>query len=304
MVRLALMAQTAVESQILESASAFSPVTLRALSRARLSEDALRRISPVAALLRERPEATLGEAFDAAHRALTAVYRTEYVYKNELISRIVFGRHSPRTASAVLELRMGDSCADVVILNGTSTVYEIKTDLDQFSRLEGQLWDYSSRAEHVNVVVSEGRASVACDRSPKHVGILALRKNGSISTIREAESNIERMHSDHLFGMLRVGEAHATLKQLCEWDAPPDQVQAWYEARELFSSLDTSVAHAELVHHLRQRGSASNSLVVNGRFPVSLRALAYAEEFSQVGMVRIQERLCMEASLFVGVDKH
>ena len=122
-------------------AAAFSPAVLKGLASADARAVAPR-LAPVAAMA-PNPEATLGEAFDAALKSLVAGHRSEYVFKNQIISKVVFGRHSPRTASALLELPMGQSVADVVVLNGTSTTYEVKTDLDQFTRLSTQLDDYA-----------------------------------------------------------------------------------------------------------------------------------------------------------------
>lgn len=298
--RLPLVHETRMREQGAVLAAAFSPVVLRRLARKEpASTDA--RIGVIASLLANHPTGTLGEAFDAAHRILARSYRSEYVFKNELISRIIFGRHSPRTASALVEQHMGSSCADVLVLNGTSTVYEIKTDLDDFSRLSGQLESYSTRAEYVFVASSMTRADALAARVPENVGVIGLHTNGRLTVAREAISNLDRIDVSHLFGMLRVAELEAILGRTHRYVPEPHQSRAWYAMRDLFHELSPTVAHAETLHELRARGQAANTLLTDRRLPRSLRALACAKPQSTVGTKRILDRLSSRASLFLGV---
>lgn len=277
-------------------AAAFSPVVMRSLSREIFSEPRTKpALHRIASTVVEQPGATLGDAFNSAFEILSRRYRGEYIYKNGLVSKLVFGRHSPATASALLEIPMGSSCADLMVVNGTTTVYEIKTDLDQFSRLDVQLRDYSTRAEHVFVVTSEKRAELAIARAPENVGVLGLRRNGSFATFREAKSNLGRLESAHLFGMLRPREASAVLHRLVGWEAPTDQAAAWN------GSLRPRVAHSEVVSQLRMRSTSIQGLVIDPRFPRSLRALAYLEEHSRIGVERMRSRLTSLASDFLGL---
>lgn len=141
-------------------ATTFSPTVFRALAKEDV--DTLRpRVAALARMDDVSSETTLGQAFDMALAHLSHNYRNEYYFKSQLVSKVIFGRHSPRTASALVEVPMGRSCADLMILNGTSSVYEIKTDLDDFARLAGQLESYMTRADRVHVVVSDSRAKCA-----------------------------------------------------------------------------------------------------------------------------------------------
>jgi hypothetical protein len=237
--------------------------------------------------------ASLGEAFDLAHRLLQQQYRAEYVYKNELISKIVFGRHSPKTASALLELRMGSSCADLVIVNGTSTTYEIKTDLDQFTRLRQQLEDYSTRTEFVYVVTSERRAEIAVAQVPRNVGVVAIRAGGALRTVKAAVANLDALQVDHMFQMLRTAEALHLLARVTGYELDVQPGYAWPRMRELFADLPASIVHRGVVDELRARGIATGALTMAPGFPASLRALAYSTELSGVAAERLLERLTL-----------
>lgn len=281
-------------------ASVFSPVTMRDLARGNIAT-AAPRLRVLAELVHNIPDATLGDAFDAAHRLLSRGYRSEYVFKNDIVSRVVFGRHSPRTASALIEQPMGDSIADVVVLNGTTTVYEVKTDLDQFSRLRTQLADYSSRAEYVYVVTSPERMAAAAAVAPEHVGVLGLhQRRGHLSTFRPAASNMARLDVSHLFRLLRTGEVQAALYATHGYRPNPHQGRMWEEMEELFLTLSPTVAHHQVLQQLRSRAAHIADLLVSEALPTSLRALAYTQQPSKVGMTRICERLRTPASLFGG----
>src|SRR5690625_3385678 len=66
---------------------------------------------------------------------LSKHYRNEYFYKNTLLNKLLIGRHSVNTTTALAELPIHKSKADFVLINGSATVYEIKTELDSFNRL-------------------------------------------------------------------------------------------------------------------------------------------------------------------------
>lgn len=278
------------------AAAAFSSAVFRELGRENPAPFARERLALVANFALEK-DATLGAAFDSALSILARDYRNEYVYKNGLVSKIVFGRHSPNTASALLELRMGNSWADLVVINGTTTTYEIKTDLDQFSRLESQTGDYESRSEFVVAVTSDKRAFRAEQLLPSHVGILALRKNGAISTVRAAESNLDRLRADHLFSMLRTGEAISILRDLRGYELDVASGEAWKRLRSLFSELTIAEAHRGVLGQLRLRATSAVNLTSNAAFPKSLRALAYSTELSAVGRRRLLQLMSAPAAL-------
>ena len=67
----------------------------------------------------------------------------------------MLGIHSPRTTPALTEVPIGSSKADFILINGKAVVYEIKTALDNFDRLDGQIEDYYKAFSRTVVVTSE-----------------------------------------------------------------------------------------------------------------------------------------------------
>jgi hypothetical protein len=100
--------------------------------------------------------ATVGEAFDAAFAQLQTIgSRNEYVYRAALTKKVLLGKHSLKTASMLTEVRAGECKADLVILNGTATVYEIKSERDTLARLVNQIANYKRVFATINVIASE-----------------------------------------------------------------------------------------------------------------------------------------------------
>ena len=94
--------------------------------------------------------------FDAAFSLLKREgYRDEYIYKAALTHNILLGKHNLNTASMLTEFRVGECKADVAILNGTATVYEIKSERDSLTRLERQVAAYSKVFAKVYVIAAE-----------------------------------------------------------------------------------------------------------------------------------------------------
>ena len=89
---------------------------------------------------------------------LKSQYQNEYYYKNTLLNKLLLGIHNPHTTTALTEVPIGNSKADFILINGKAVVYEIKTELDNFERLDGQIADYYKAFSRVAVVRPHGQS--------------------------------------------------------------------------------------------------------------------------------------------------
>jgi hypothetical protein len=96
---------------------------------------------------------THGQLFSEIYDHLGRENRNEYYYTNTLLNKLIGGIHSVKTATALSQLRIGQHIADFVMINGEGKVYEIKSDLDNFSRLHDQLSGYFQAFSKVSVLV-------------------------------------------------------------------------------------------------------------------------------------------------------
>lgn len=103
----------------------------------------------------DAPESkTHGEIISEIYTHLGREQRNEYYYTNTLLNKLLVGIHSVNTTTALSQVRIGRHIADFVMLNGEGTVYEIKSDLDNFDRLHDQIMDYFKAFCKVSVLSS------------------------------------------------------------------------------------------------------------------------------------------------------
>lgn len=221
------------------------------------------------------PSAYVSELFDAAFALLKREgYRHEYIYKAALTHKILLNTHSLQTASMMNEFRVGECKADVVILNGTATVYEIKSERDSLSRLERQVTAYATVFANVIVIASENHVRAVAKTVPDFVGILCLNRRHHISPIRNAIDQPERTSPSAIFDSIRTAEARMILSSLGVAIPAVPNTAMHSALRKEFMKLAPIQAHAEMVRVLkRTRNLLSLSTLVE-RLPLSLQTAA------------------------------
>lgn len=237
---------------------------------------------------------SLGEAFDSAYRLLEREYRCEYVYKNAIISGAPAGAH------AMTGLRVFMSIADVTVAGPAgATAYEIKTDLDSFTRLELQLPSYSRCFEHVNVVTSPAKTNRAMQVTPAHVGVLTMDNEHALSVVRESEGGLERLELASLFPILRRNELHSILETHCGYTVPQQPTPYEYHTRyELFMALPLEIAYPAFIAALQRRDCRSREAARAAALPLSLQGIAAGLVLSSAAWKRLGDIMCCPVAEF------
>lgn len=218
---------------------------------------------------------TVGDTFDSAFEILKVEgHRDEYIYRAAISQKVLTGTHSLRTASMLNEFRTGSSKADVVILNGTATVYEIKSERDTLARLANQVENYKRVFARVNVIASEGHLEGVLKKVPEDVGVVCLSKRYQISTVREAVDCPERICPVTVFESLRMAESIEILMSMGVTVPKVPNTQRHAVLRELFATLDPVALHVEMVRTLKRTRDLAPLGDFIDRLPKSLQAAA------------------------------
>lgn len=225
------------------------------------------RLAPIISLA--DPGATLAEAFDTAYARLARDYRCEYVYANSLISEAA-ASHGEINAISGLPVFM--SIADLVITGERPTVYEIKTDLDSFARLELQLHSYGTCFEHVQVVTSPAKTARAVAETPAHVGVLTLTDTGAVEVARAPSGGLARIERSSLFRVLRRDELLAIMGRQFGYVLDVPNARIYQRLNALFMQLDVETAYREFVTELGRRDRIKRQAALDAGLPASLRA--------------------------------
>lgn len=213
--------------------------------------------------------------FEAAFRLLKQEgHRDEYIYKAALVHKILLGRYSLKTASMLNEFRVGACKADVAILNGTATVYEVKSERDSLARLERQIAAYLTVFARVYVIAAESHVDTVLAHLDHDVGVLELTNRHQISTIREATDRPERTSPEAIFNSIRTAEARLILEDV---GAPVPDVPNTQQSREykrLFVELNPAVAHKGMVRVLKKTRNLMRLSDLVDQLPISLQTAA------------------------------
>ena len=221
------------------------------------------------------PCATVGDIFDSAFNILKiAGHRDEYIYRAAISQKVLMGTHSLRTASMLNEFRVGSCKADLVILNGTATVYEIKSERDSLARLVNQVENYKRVFAKVNVIASEGHIDGVLNTIPDDVGVMCLSKRYRITSVREAADRPERICPVTVFESLRMAEGISILRAMGVAVPEVPNTRKHTAMRELFATRDPVAVHAEMVRTLKRTRDLAPLGGFVDRLPKSLLAAA------------------------------
>lgn len=253
----------------------FSATVFREMAKKGRSGLFRRLIEQTDLIARVDPGVTVGETFDSAFAILkVAGHRDEYIYRAAISHKVLMGKHSLRTASMLNEFRAGSCKADLVILNGTATVYEIKSERDSLTRLANQVENYKRVFAKVNVIASEGHVEGVLATVPDDVGVMCLSKRYRIRTVREAIGCPARICPVTVFESLRTSEADAILRAMGVAVPLVPNTQRHGTIRDLFAALDPATLHVEMVRTLKRTRDLAPLGDLVDHLPESLQAAA------------------------------
>lgn len=208
-------------------------------------------------------------------------YRNEYYYKNTLFNKLIIGRHSLNTTTAITELPINKSKADFIMINGKAVVYEIKTDLDSFERLEQQITDYYKSFPIVYVVTSESNEKKAEKLlSGTNVGLIILTKRSQLSERIKALPDYSRLDKKVIFNIMRKSEFERILENY--FGFLPQATPAFYynECYSLFEKIDIKILYDAFITELKTRNQVDIESYLK-YVPYELRFLVYFSESIQ-----------------------
>jgi hypothetical protein len=235
---------------------------------------------------------TVGDAFDAAFATLRkSGHRDEYVYRAALTHNLLLGRHSLNTASLLTEFRTGASKADLVILNGTSAAYEIKSERDSLARLDGQLINYRKVCAKVFVIAAHPFVQQIIDNTDEDIGVMALSRWNRITTVREANERPDLVCPITILDSIRTSEALQILENLNISVPTVPNTQIRGVLRGLFSEQNPTLVHNEMVETLKKSRNATPLQLLLDQIPSSLQPVALSVQVKQVDHERLVETI-------------
>lgn len=233
--------------------------------------------------------ATYLDLLKKSYSVISKYYRCEYVYKNELI-KLLLKKYGTRNSVYFNEFRVGNSIADMVMFNGESKAFEIKTEYDTSRRLDKQMDDYKRFFDKCYIIVPEDKVDEYRDIVESTTGIIAMsRNNGRIilKEIRHAEQN-ERFEFEALMSCLRTEEYKnivLSLGESLEGIAGYDMYKYCYQ---VISKANPNELRELFLREIKKR---KNNTAQLRKYPMSIRQMMLSLNLPQDKANKLLEQL-------------
>ena len=119
---------------------------------------------------RDLKKATKADLHRLLNRRLLEQFNGESTLKAKLVQRFI-----RQDVTAALEIKVNQSRADFLTINGDTKSFEIKSELDNLQKLGKQIDDYQRVFDYNYLVAGEKHYENVLRRVPPHYGILVLQ---------------------------------------------------------------------------------------------------------------------------------
>lgn len=213
--------------------------------------------------------------FDACYQILLNSYRNEYVFKNSMIQESFFTRELGVMYS---ELQINDSKLDLAFFGDSSYAFEIKTELDNFERLDHQIENYKKVFEYISVITVENKTKNLLEKLDNNIGVFVLCENGKIENIREPHPHNDTLEKKAFFSLYHQKEYLSLIQKYF-----PDNIQniqkipntkIYTYALEFFNQLPIETIKKEFLINMKKRKEKYKKTSILLNVPKSLEFLA------------------------------
>jgi hypothetical protein len=219
---------------------------------------------------------------ESVYKELQTNYKSEYLYKNALVNKLLLGKYSLNTTTIINEFKIGGSIADFVLLNGEARVFEIKTELDSLDKLSKQVFDYCQFANKVYVVTnSKFIDKLASEYRDSNIGIIEYTQQYTLREVVEAKDNSK--YFDHLtiFKTLRKQEYLDIVNQYFGDLPKVPNTKIFKECVSLVKLIDVKEFQRLAFQKLKERKLRCPYLLKSDKTPYELKHICYSLDMNE-----------------------
>ena len=225
------------------------------------------------------------------YKELKSKYRNEYIYKNTFINELLLDKYGVKNTVAINEFRVGNSIADIVMFNGTSKAFEIKTELDSNKRLSNQLLDYKKIFKHNYIITHEALADKYL-KYDESVGIIILVERNKSLKMKEIRASVENSEicPNTIIRSIRTSEYKDIIKNYYGKLPEMNSFNMFSKCEELIAEIPLDELNRLFINQLKLRKSNT------------LKIATFQKELRQMGLaMNINEKV--HAQLLVKLNK-
>ena len=232
---------------------------------------------------------TYAELLKKSYSLISKYYRCEYVYKNELI-KLLLKKYGTKNSVYFSEFRVGNSIADMVMFNGESKAFEIKTEYDTPRRLDKQMDDYKCFFDKCYIIVPENRLDEYYDIVESTTGIITMNwDNGHIilKEVRHALRN-EHFEPQTLMSCLRTEEYKSIVLSLGKSLEGVAGYDMYTYCCQVISKANPDELRVLFLHEVKKR---KNNTALLRKYPMSIRQMMLSLNLSENKANKLLEQL-------------
>ncbi len=209
-------------------------------------------------------------------------YKSEYLYKNALINKLLLGKYSLNTTTIINEFKIGNSIADFVLLNGEARVFEIKTELDSLDKLLKQVTDYCQFANKVYVVSnSKFINKLISEYADSNIGIIEYTQQNTLKEVVEAKDNASFFDHLTIFKTLRKQEYLEIVNHYFGYLPNVPNTQIFKECVALVKHIEIKEFQKLAFQKLKERKLKCPDLLKSEKTPYELKHICYSLDMNQ-----------------------
>lgn len=147
------------------------------------------------------------------------------------------------------EKSIGNSICDVMVVSDNLTGYEIKSDLDNYNRLNEQIIQYSRFFDYNYIVVSHKHLQSAQEKVPDFWGIISILED-KVNVVRKASVNQMVKRRSQLSVLWKLELKNILIKNSLPLYA---QKEKGYIADKIAASVDSDLLGKQIARELMDR---------------------------------------------------
>jgi hypothetical protein len=216
------------------------------------------------------------ELVENVYEEMLKNYKNEYIYKNALITDLLFKKYSFKKTIVLNEFKIGKSIADTVFVNGNVRLFEIKTEFDNLNRLDAQLYEYRKAIEKIFIVTETKYLEILKSRFKNHnYGIIELTEDNTLKQIKPAKFETKYFDYSVIFKLLRKEEYLSILTEKFNHIPTVPNTLLFKESFKMIKRMDILEFQKMTFNKIKERKRFDFSEIKNKDIPSGLKYICY-----------------------------
>lgn len=188
------------------------------------------------------------------YSVLALNYQNEYIFKNEFLNDWLISQIGEDNSKIFSEFRVGNSVADLVMFNGCSKVFEIKTEFDSDFRLPLQLENYKKAFNEIYLIVPETKLRFY-EKYNSTIGLITFNsRNENSFEINRRPLNNPEIDPQTIMSILHTNEYKSIVKNHFGYLPEMTSFNQFKLCSELICEIPNNELNKLFITQIKRRG--------------------------------------------------